>query len=142
MDSKLFIRQRSLVFLTFLMHSPANVSQALEENIIPSLMTFLSNQDLTCRQKITQIFYILSNHAIGRSALIQHECMSSLVKLVCIYNIYMIKNPSYAFQINDQDDLVRKQVHDTFSNVTRTKEGICDYYLKKASYCNKGLIMC
>lgn len=72
-DTRLPTRQRSLVTMTELFHSPENVSQAIAGNVIPLLISFLASENITCRQKSSEALKILTNHAIGRSAVVKEK---------------------------------------------------------------------
>lgn len=83
MDSlRLIDRQRAIVHLSNMFHNPATLSQAINENAIPILTSFLRNPDLTCRQKATECLEIISRHAIGRTAILQGSVLEGLSALV------------------------------------------------------------
>lgn len=70
LDEQLAIQQRALVCLTELFHSAENVSQGINENIIPNLISFLNSINITSRQKASESLMIISNHEIGRRAIL------------------------------------------------------------------------
>ncbi len=59
--------------MTELFHSPENVSQAISGNVIPLLLEFLTSENITCRQKSSEALKIITNHAIGRSAIVKDK---------------------------------------------------------------------
>jgi hypothetical protein len=67
------LQQLSLVNLCEALHSPANISQALSENAIPHLFKFLSSENITCRQKSSELLKIVSSHAMGRAAILKDQ---------------------------------------------------------------------
>ncbi|KAL5034411.1 hypothetical protein BDV3_003987 [Batrachochytrium dendrobatidis] len=106
-DGKLHSRQKALVFLADLCHSPENVVQSVDAGIVDRLIPFLSLDDLTCRQKATEILSTISGHAIGRADIIHHEALKCLMKL-----------------FTDPDDLVRKHTFDVICSVTAQEQGV------------------
>jgi hypothetical protein len=111
-DAKLPPQQRALVCLTELFHSPEHVSQGISEKIVPLLINYLTSQNITCRQKASESLMIISNHVIGRNSILERK-----------KNILSI-----AVSFDDTDDLVRKHISETISNVTTSKKGV-DYFL-------------
>ena len=108
MDSlKLIDRQKAIVLLSKLFHDPTNLSQAIHENIIRILTSFLRLDDLTCRQKATECIEIISRHELGRSAILEGAVLDHLANL-----------------INDPNDLIRVHINTTFARMTANKAGV------------------
>ncbi|KAJ3191218.1 Radial spoke head 14 [Irineochytrium annulatum] len=100
-------RQRSLVFLASLFHKPENVSQGLKEGIVPKLCVMLQEIDLTIKQKSTECLSIIAGHAVGRASLVENNTLTSLSKL-----------------FEDENDLVRSNLHEVFTKVTLQQSGV------------------
>nr|KAJ3420009.1 Presenilin-2 [Polyrhizophydium stewartii] len=111
-ENKLFPRQRAIVFLADLFHSPENVSQGISEGIVPQLVSYLGSEDLTCRQKATEALDTIASHAIGRNDIIQRRVLKPLSGL-----------------FGDPDHLVRKHVFDTFAKTTTQREDVLEFGL-------------
>ncbi|KAJ3368839.1 tetrahydrofolate synthase [Kappamyces sp. JEL0680] len=107
-DGPLGKQQKALVSLTELFHSPENVSQGIGAQVVYELIGFLKSQNITCRQKSTESLRIISNHAIGRNAILRDR-------------INMLKMSA---NFDDEDDLVRKNIHETFSSITALAPGV------------------
>eukprot|EP00842_Homolaphlyctis_polyrhiza_P002287 jgi/Hompol1/3059/HPOL_000026-RA len=106
-DSKLLSRQKAIVFLADLAHSPANVVQAIDEDLIGTIKKYLSSDDITCRQKAAEVLKIMANHAVGRKDIITNTIHVPLSNL-----------------FDDSNDLIRKHVYDTFAKVSTQPEGV------------------
>ncbi|KAI8925993.1 armadillo-type protein [Entophlyctis helioformis] len=106
-ETKLFARQKALVFLADLFHCPDNVVQAIDESVVILLLSFLDTEDLTSRQKATEALNIIACCAVGRTDLIKRNALQQLSR-----------------RFDDADDLVRKHVYDTFAKVTIQREGV------------------
>lgn len=100
-------RQKSLVFLSNLLRNPENISQALGHGIIPLLSACLREKDLCIRQKSTECLATISGYSVGRSAIVADNTLMALSKL-----------------FDDTCDIVRLNVHRTFSLVTTQLEGV------------------
>jgi hypothetical protein len=66
-------QQKALVSITDLFHSPQNVSQGINVSVVYELISFLTSENITCRQKASESLKILSNHAIGRNAILKEK---------------------------------------------------------------------
>ncbi|KAJ3217998.1 Radial spoke head 14 [Dinochytrium kinnereticum] len=106
-DSTLIVRQKSLVFLANLFHNPENVSQGLQEGIVMKLTQMLIEKDLTIKQKATECLSIIAGHAVGRASLVENNTLVSLSKL-----------------FDDENDLVRKNLHEVFLKLTTQQSGV------------------
>lgn len=83
-EGKLSQQQRALVSLTELLHSPQNVSQGISANMLPHLIRYGQSENLTCRQKAAEALKIVSQHSIGRSAILSDiNCIVGMSKSVC-----------------------------------------------------------
>lgn len=108
------VQQSALVSLTELFHSPQNVSQGISEGIVKFLIQFLSSVNITCRQKSAECLKIMSNHAIGREAILEDpDNLAQMTNNVLSFN-----------QFDDSNDLVRKNIHDAFANVSSQEKGV------------------
>ncbi|KAI8850944.1 armadillo-type protein [Chytridium lagenaria] len=106
-DFSLSVRQKSLVFLANLFHNPENVSQGLQEGIVPKLTRMLIEQDLTIKQKSTECLSIIAGHAVGRANLVENNTLLALSRL-----------------FDDENDLVRKNLHEVFVKITTQQAGV------------------
>ncbi|KAJ3272935.1 Radial spoke head 14 [Terramyces sp. JEL0728] len=95
-------QQKALISLNELFHSPENISQGISENIIQHLVGFLPSENITCRQKSSEALTTISNHAIGRNAILSSP--NSIEKL--------------SRNFTDTSDIVRKNIHETLANIT------------------------
>ena len=98
-------RFRALSCLSRLFHSPQNVSQGLNIKIVDRLLTFFSSDNSSCRQRASDCVMLISRHSVGRACILQ-----SFEKLV--------------FVAKDKDSYVRKNVHETLSNLTMMARGV------------------
>ncbi|KAJ3309701.1 Radial spoke head 14 [Boothiomyces sp. JEL0838] len=106
--TQLVRQQKALISLNELFHSPENISQGISENIIHHLVGFLPSENITCRQKASEALSTISNHAIGRNAILASPM--NMEKL--------------ARNLNDSSDIVRKNIHETLANITTQHEGV------------------
>ncbi|KAJ3112122.1 Radial spoke head 14 [Phlyctochytrium bullatum] len=127
-SQELLVRQKSLVFLANLCHTPENVSQALSEGIVTRLTAMLTEKDLTIKQKTTECLSIIAGHAVGRASLVENNTLLALSRLVRIV-MESSKNSTrltklFRLQFNDENDLVRKNLHDVFTKLTTQEAGV------------------
>ncbi|KAJ3165122.1 Radial spoke head 14 [Geranomyces variabilis] len=104
--SSLFQQQQSLCFLADLFHRPENISQGLEEAIVPKLAALLPSADLTIRQKSSECLTIIAGHAVGRAGIVEAGVLTQLSE-----------------RFDDPDILVRRNVHETLERVTLDSSG-------------------
>jgi hypothetical protein len=79
---KLGDRQTAVVLLSQLFHDPKYLAQAIRENVVAILVSFLKFEDLTCRQKASECLEIISRHGIGRSVILESGVLEHLSHLV------------------------------------------------------------
>ncbi|KAI8816087.1 armadillo-type protein [Fimicolochytrium jonesii] len=115
-STPLFRKQQSLCFLSDLFHRPENVSQGLEEGIV-GILARLLRVDVTVRQKASECLKIISGHAVGRAGIVQANVLEILSRRVS----YFFSKQTERF--TDSDDLVRRNIHQTLSQLTLDQPG-------------------
>ena len=81
----LLTKHRALMSLCDIFHDPKNMCQALQVGIVSSLKRLLADIDATVRHKTTEVLYIISGHASGRDAFLEHKIITPLSNLIhCI----------------------------------------------------------
>ncbi|KAJ1336887.1 hypothetical protein BSLG_001528 [Batrachochytrium salamandrivorans] len=81
-DGKLHARQKALMSLSDLCHSPENTVQGIQKGLVTHLNLFLSIDDATCKLKATELLHTISGHAIGRTDIIDSNILESFLKLM------------------------------------------------------------
>lgn len=74
--------------------------------IVSSLKQLLSHADALVRQLSAEVLILFARHAVGRTCLLAAELPSQLMK-----------------SFEDEDDLVRRQVHEVLQLLSMTNEG-------------------
>ncbi|KAJ3127322.1 Radial spoke head 14 [Nowakowskiella sp. JEL0407] len=119
LDGSVSRQQRALVFLSDLFHNPEHIAQGLQERVVPKLVKLLSEEDLTIKQKSTECLATISGIAAGRTSIVNCNAPLALSKL-----------------FDDEDLVVRKNIHETFYRVTLNHEGKSPWMPKDALDCN------
>ncbi|KAH6586189.1 hypothetical protein BASA50_000654 [Batrachochytrium salamandrivorans] len=113
-DGKLHARQKALMSLSDLCHSPENTVQGIQKGLVTHLNLFLSIDDATCKLKATELLHTISGHAIGRTDIIDSNILESFLKL-----------------FTDSNDLVRKHIYGTLSRISTQKKGVVNILQSK-----------
>jgi len=105
-DKTLLTRQKALRALCDYLHDHEHIVSALREGIVPSLKTLFKDDDVVCRHLSTECIYVLSNHAIGRDAILSNDIIVPLSLL-----------------FEDEENICRKNAHMALELVTETVHG-------------------
>lgn len=102
-DENLLTRQRAVMSLCDYLHDPEHISSAIDEGLVESLKQLLKDEDVTCRHKSTECFYVMAGHAIGRQAIVFHDIIVPLAEL-----------------FDDAEDIVRCRAHQAIEMVSES----------------------
>lgn len=107
----LTVRQHAYISLADLFHNPEYITEGLHENIVPKITKLFSSHrdsiDITIRQKASECIATISGYAHGRNALINENTLYIISKL-----------------FDDNDPMVRRNAHTTFSQCTLQQAGV------------------
>uniref|UniRef100_A0A1I8J1N9 Radial spoke protein 14 n=2 Tax=Macrostomum lignano TaxID=282301 RepID=A0A1I8J1N9_9PLAT len=88
-------RQKAVKALCDYLHDHEHVAAAIHEGIVVSLKSLLRDTDVTCRQLSTMCFYVISQHSVGREAILDTGTIEPLSALfedaedICRRNAHM-----------------------------------------------------
>eukprot|EP00912_Choanoflagellata_sp_UC4_P002170 UC4_evm9s1370 len=112
--SELIVRQRALMGLCDMLHSPEKTKESLNAGVISSLKSLLGDADNDVRIKATEALYLMAGHAVGRQVFVSDHIISPLSE-----------------RFDDSVKRVRKNSHAALERCSRTVDAADDIISKK-----------
>ncbi|CAH8845833.1 unnamed protein product [Trichobilharzia szidati] len=113
-DVDLLTRQRAVKALCDYLHDPEHIAEAVNEGVVCSLNMLLKDPDVPCRAYSTECFVILCQHAIGRTAGLNHNILESFKPLIAFNQPDIIRlNTHKAIELLTTDPLGAKAAVET-----------------------------
>ncbi|CAL8093202.1 unnamed protein product [Calicophoron daubneyi] len=90
-DKTLLIRQRATKALTDYLHDHEHIAEAIKEGVVGSLNFLLKDPDVHVRAYATECLRVISQHHLGREAVLHENVLLSFIDLVKMSEVDIIR---------------------------------------------------